>query len=375
MKKLLIATDCFLPRWDGIARSLLELLPRLSKSFDITVIAPAFRGEFKKSLFKNIKIIRFPLLWFRVDDYTPARHNQETIKKEIKKADVIWVQSLGPIGVSTINHAYLLKRPVVAQVNSFEWDLATVAFPIPFFLDGIFARILRELAKRFYSKCSLLVVPSKEIGLALDRQGFKTTKTIAHLGVSTKEFVPIKDKAKAKFKIGIDPSFTVISYCGRIGKEKNIVTLLNAFKRLEKRHKNIWLLIAGGKVREKQLANSINNITLIKQVDNIVDYLQATDIYVMPSLTETTSLSTMEAMSCGLAVVSTRVGYIKNYLKENENGLFFRKESSRDLARKIELLIKNKRLRKRLGINARKTMMGYSWDKSAKKIKEILNKI
>ena len=39
-RKLLIATDNFLPRWDGIARFLLEIIPRLRERFDITVIAP-----------------------------------------------------------------------------------------------------------------------------------------------------------------------------------------------------------------------------------------------------------------------------------------------------------------------------------------------
>ena len=46
-KKLVISTDCFLPRWDGIARFLLEIIPRLSRYYDITVIAPKFEGTLK----------------------------------------------------------------------------------------------------------------------------------------------------------------------------------------------------------------------------------------------------------------------------------------------------------------------------------------
>ena len=44
-KKLLIATDNFLPRWDGIARFLVELIPALTHKFDVTIVAPRFPGR------------------------------------------------------------------------------------------------------------------------------------------------------------------------------------------------------------------------------------------------------------------------------------------------------------------------------------------
>ncbi len=57
-KKLLITTDCFLPRWDGVARFLSELLPSLKNHFDVTVIATKFQGKIQK--FTLVKIIRMP---------------------------------------------------------------------------------------------------------------------------------------------------------------------------------------------------------------------------------------------------------------------------------------------------------------------------
>ena len=86
---------------------------------------------------------------------------------------------------------------------------------------------------------------------------------------------------------------------------------------------------------------SQKNIILTGSKDNVVPYLQAMDIYVLPSLTETTSISTLEAMSCGLPVVVTPVGYVKNYIHDGKNGLFFPKKNSGILARKINELIKD----------------------------------
>ena len=102
--------------------------------------------------------------------------------------------------------------------------------------------------------------------------------------------------------------------------------------------------------------------------------LQAMDIYVLPSLTETTSISTLEAMSCGLPVVVTPVGYVKHYIKDGKNGLLFPKKNSGMLAKKLNLLIKEERLRNKLGAEARKTVIkSFNWEKTVKGIEKALN--
>ena len=84
----------------------------------------------------------------------------------------------------------------------------------------------------------------------------------------------------------------------------------------------------------------------------------------------------MEAMSCGLPVVVTRVGYVKDYVTDGINGLFTPKKNSRIMAEKIERLLMHSELRERLGMNARKTIINhYSWDKTAKRIIEILKEV
>jgi len=100
------------------------------------------------------------------------------------------------------------------------------------------------------------------------------------------------------------------------------------------------------------------------------------DIYVMPSLTETSSLSTMEAMSCSIAVVSTPVGYIKDYIKNSYNGLFFNKQNSYELSKNLAVLLDDEKLRAKIGENARKTIIEfYNWDKTIKGIEESLKEI
>ena len=100
------------------------------------------------------------------------------------------------------------------------------------------------------------------------------------------------------------------------------------------------------------------------------------DIYTLASLTETTCLSMLEAMSVGLACISTEVGFIKSYIKNNVNGLFFEKQNTYHLARNIQRLINDEPYRKQLGVNSRKTIVDkFSWDKTAVGIENALKNL
>ena len=375
MIKLLIATDSFLPRWDGIARFLNEIIPKLSGEYNITIIAPKFKGKPKE--FNKTKIIRIPLSKIHVGDYTPAKFAIGRVIKVVREANIIWTQTIGPIGISTILVARFFRKPLVAYIHSIEWELFTKSLSVKNPFRKLIYSFTKILTRYLYNKCNLLLVPSLEVAETLNWHNIRTKKRIVHLGTDTLKFKPAEDKKAAKKKIGLNPKNTIIGFSGRIGREKNLVTLYRAFLRLRKSYNNITLLIIGKGIQELRIMlESKKDIIVVESADNIVPYLQAMDIYVMPSLTETTSLSTMEAMSCGIAVVSTPVGYIKGYIKDGYNGFFFSKQNSYELSKKLSILLDNKKLRARLGENARKTIIAfYNWDKTTKGIKDALKEL
>src|SRR3989338_3962055 len=115
MKKLLIATDNFLPRWDGISRFLSEIIPRLKDSYEITVLAPDF-GTYEDP---NIRIIRIPLSRFiKIGDYQPAQFKTRTIRKAVRESDLVFSQTIGPIGMAAINAAKKYRKPLCAFIHS-----------------------------------------------------------------------------------------------------------------------------------------------------------------------------------------------------------------------------------------------------------------
>ncbi len=115
----------------------------------------------------------------------------------------------------------------------------------------------------------------------------------------------------------------------------------------------------------KILFKNVHNSRVTGFVNNVENYLQAADIFVMPSTTETTSLATIEAMSCRIPVVVTKVGYLKDYVIEKFNGLLFPAENEYLLRKKVELLLGDPRIRQIIGKNARKTVkQRFDWEKT-----------
>lgn len=362
-KKLLIATDSYLPRWDGISRFLSELIPRLTDDYDITVVAPDFPGN-KKSA-DNEKVVRIPLSRFKAGDYTFAKVRRKKIKKLVKEHDMVWTQTIGPIGILAIHYAKKQGIPLASYVHSIDWELASRSISRPY-LSLLITNLMKRIAKRAYNKSNLILVPSKEVARIFDSEKIIAPKKVIYLGTDTYKFVPAENKSEAKKKIGINPENIVIGYHGRIGREKDLIRLYNVFIKLQKDFENITMLVIGSGLQEQEaLFKSALNIKHIRSTNNVVPFLQAMDIYVLPSLTETTSLSTLEAMSCGCAVLCTRVGLVKRYIKDKYNGSFFPKGNEAVLRLKLKWLIENPNVRARLGRNARKTISKkFNWEKT-----------
>lgn len=375
-KKLLIATDNFLPRWDGIARFLSEIIPRLLPKYEITVLCPDF-GTYEDP---NIRLIKIPLTKFlKVGDFSVPKLKTRYIKKIVQKHDMVFSQTIGPIGLSAINAAKQYHKPVAAFTHSIEWDL------VPKALNNIilkkYSKIMaKRVAKQTYNKCNLLIMPSNSVSELFLWNNIRTKSEIVNLGVDTNKFKPIESvelKNELRKKLGLEENDIIIGYHGRISREKDLITLLRAFSRLQLYRSNIKLLIIGEGIESiKRQLRSRNNVLLVGAKNNPVPYLQVMDIYCLTSLTETTCLSMLEAMSCGLAVISTEVGFIKSYIKNNINGLFFEKQNPYHLAKEIDSLINDEALRSKLGQNARKTILErFSWDKTAEGILKALEMI
>jgi 1,2-diacylglycerol 3-alpha-glucosyltransferase len=375
-KKLLIATDNFLPRWDGVARFLSEIIPTLSKTYDITVLCPDF-GNFKPD---GYKIVRIKKSKFGLGDYIAPRFSFRIVKREVKRADLIFSQTIGPIGALAIIYAKRKKKRVASYIHSLEWELVPMATS-NYLLRKFLYPLSKFLTRFIYNKPDLLITPSEVLSDAFTWRGIHTKKVVASLGVDCDVFKPSFERSKEeldkidklKSSLGLEDAYVVGNH-GRLANEKDLFTLLRAFTWFRKKHKNARLLIIGNGVDSiKEKLEENEGCILLSAKNDVHIYLNLMDLYVTCSLTETTSLTTLEAMASGLPVVSTPVGFIKEYIKNNKNGLFFNFKNSFELFKKLDLLKRDSKKSLQIGINARKTVLNdFQWSITAKKINEAL---
>lgn len=109
---------------------------------------------------------------------------------------------------------------------------------------------------------------------------------------------------------------------GRLVDQKNFILLINAFLLLSKKYDNVELNILGdGADREKLekliADNSLTNINLLGNVNNVADYLRDADVFVLASKFEGLPMTVLEAMSVGLPCVCTNVGGNKDIITDN----------------------------------------------------------
>ena len=202
-------------------------------------------------------------------------------------------------------------------------------------------------------------------------------------GVNLERFRPI-DQQVARDKLGIPDDRQLFLFVGRLDPVKGLRVLLEAMCDLTRRMNPVQaqalsLAVIGGD-RESHLEalmgemDCLDEITHELGLDNLVAfvgsrsqddlpyYYSASVACVMPSLYESFGMVALEAMACGTPVIASRVGGLTYTVRDGETGYLVPEKDPGALADKLELVLGNECLRKRLGRRAHQVAQSYSWD-------------
>jgi D-inositol-3-phosphate glycosyltransferase len=189
-------------------------------------------------------------------------------------------------------------------------------------------------------------------------------------GVHTNLFQPT-DTLLARQKLGLPDKKTVL-YVGRVEPLKGLDILLRAIALLND-NADSQLLIVGGSLekdaelkRLNALANNLNISDIVTFTgpvaqEDLPNYYNAADVFVLPSWYESFGLAALEAMSCGTPVVVSRVGGLTTFVEHGKTGYLVPWRCPEAFARSIEILLENPSLRKAMGCAARHKAMRLSW--------------
>lgn len=207
--------------------------------------------------------------------------------------------------------------------------------------------------------------------------------------VDTSRFFPTtqEEKIRLRNKLEIPLDSIVVIYTGRLVTYKGLPFLLEVWKDIQGEIGNIKLFLVGtGGLDihncEQDLKKFVkmnfleNSVHFTGNISNVPDYLKASDIFVFPTEDDALPSSLLEAMACGLPVISTPVGAIKTIIKDGENGLIVAPGNFQQLKEALISLFGNPSLSARLGISASTTVqLQYSSEIVTKKYLSLFLKI
>ncbi len=207
--------------------------------------------------------------------------------------------------------------------------------------------------------------------IIIDLGGHEAKHVISPFGVDINKFSPDNLDGGIREKLGLEDYHVVVS-TRNLQQIYDIQTLIKAIPIVLREISNIKFLIVGSGEQENYLKELAKNLKVADAVrfvgrispDDLPKYLAISDIYVSTSLSDTISVSLLEAMSCGLPPIVSDIDGNRDVIKDGENGFFFPANNPEKLAEKVVYLMKSDVIRKNFGEKNRKIIIeNYDWDK------------
>lgn len=152
---------------------------------------------------------------------------------------------------------------------------------------------------------------------------------------------------------------------------RDLETLVSVMKRLEGVQKNIIFKIVTKKDNWKYFSESKNAILLANlKSDDLLDLYQSSDIFVMPLQDCTANNSLLEAMACGMPIVSTDLAGVRDYVND-DCALLAPKSDVKKLVDIIDGLASDIKKRLVMAKASRKQSLVFRWEKVADEVKDV----
>jgi glycosyltransferase involved in cell wall biosynthesis len=202
---------------------------------------------------------------------------------------------------------------------------------------------------------------------------------VVRCGIDTQRFAPERTRPEAS-----SPGLIRLLNVGRLAPEKGHTFLLEAISRVQHCGFDYACTIVGDGPEHAQLEASARALGIADRVtftgavgqDEIGEYYDAADVFVMPSLAEGLPVVLMEAMAHGVPVVASRIMGIPELVEDGVNGLLVVPGRPQALADAVFTLAKDEAMRRRMGAKAREKVCNeFNSRQSAEKLARLFHEI
>ena len=361
MKICMVISTQFPPK-EGIGYYTYNLSKKLiEKGHDIVVITRGLGLKTKKQFFDGIEVIKTPF----IPIYPFYLKLQQIFIKKLFKSleeeiDIVHFHTPLPPFLKTNHPVVITVHTPMLSDNNYIKIRSFYSF-----LTKISARFISyPLELKLIKSSDKVTTVSKSVAKELKEYGVNQKDIeVVYNGVDEKFFHPKKNNSNQEKKY--------IMYAGRIDREKGLFDLLKSAKTICKFRSDVAFIVAGNgrdlnKLNRKIKKSGIQEkFVLIGQAEKetLLKLYQNATLFVLPSYHEGLPTVLLEAMSCGLPIIATDVRGNNDLVTNGKNGIIIPSRSPDKMAEAISMLLEDKKLRTKLGKNARTTIEEkYTWN-------------
>ena len=270
------------------------------------------------------------------------------------KPDLIFTHGFnGPIVVQMLRIRYGLRVPLLCSYHS--------EYHPPSFNRRFVAPLFNRTVHELYKHAALSIVTVAQVNrVFLVRRGVDGAKiSVIYNGIASR---PLAHRKLSDLlpNVKLDDNAITVGIASRLDPIKGLAYLLEAVAMVRRKGIPINLILLGdGPLRaslqaEAEALGISEYVHFIGFQNNIPEWLDTLDIFALPSLSEAHSISLLEAMRAGKAIVATNVGGNPESVRDGNEAILVPPADSQALAGALTRLVGDVDLRHRLGVAARK---------------------
>lgn len=383
---VLYLSDVYFPRVNGVSTSIATFRHELARhGVTVSLLCPSyFDSAVERHAASRAESGVVRLAGFRVpldpeDRWVPARRFRAA-EARLPAFDLVHVQTPFAAHRAGVKLARQRGVPVVETYHTyFEHYFEHY---LPFLPSGLCRSIARRLTRNAAREVDQMVVPSSAMRSALHDYGVTTPMTVVPTGIH-RASLGAGDGARFRARHSIAADRPVLVHVGRLGHEKNLLFLLQAFQRVVRALPATMLVIAGEGPARSQLQRVAQALRLdghllwlgyLGRERELADCFCAGDAFVFTSKTETQGLVLLEAMALGVPVVALAEMGTKDLLREGRGALVAQDDLDDFAGRCLEIL-RNPVLRARLAAEGPVVAAEWSAERMAGRLEALYRQL
>ena len=409
--KIVIATAVYYPMINGVAVFSHNLAMGLAKrGHEVLVLCPSQSGKNYTRVEDGVKVCHLKSVDVKV--YPDQINNVPPKKKvlgvelphlfykkglkvsvfpaaEIKCAldkfqpDVVHVQVSDPIGLSVVSYARKNHIPVVTTEHN-QPEVITESLKMPDAVRKPVNALLSSYFRNRQNKSDFVTMPTEQaIRNLLKKHELGIPIAAVSNGVDLSNFKPGKPAVGIYNKYGINLDAPIVLYVGRIDPEKQVSTVISAFKKAREFVPKAELIIVGDGVDKPRLEKMVKDLELESSVKflgrvmppDLYELYKVGTVFATASEIETQGIVLIEAAASGLPLIAVDKGAVSEVCITNENGFLCEPGNVEEISEAMVKILSDKDLCEKFSKNSIKIAAEHDFERTLDKFINIYNKV